>query len=210
MMKLAIALAVLLLAASDAPLFEDRFDGKLADGWSWVREDKGDWNVKDGTLRIRATPGNLWEAENTARNLLLRPPPQTKKTFAAEVTVTHAPVTFAEQAGLLWYSDDDNYVKLMKEFYDGKTSVVLAAEQSGKAVYRESACPAETVTFRLTVAGDQVVGQYRPDGTNEWTTVGRLPFKAADGTRIGVNTHHAPAGPQRWAVFRNFRLIDAR
>ena len=88
-MKLPLVLSLaLLVAASDAPLFEDRFDGKLADGWSWVREDKGDWAVKDGALRIRATPGNLWEAENTARNLLLRPVPQRHKSFAAEVTVT--------------------------------------------------------------------------------------------------------------------------
>jgi regulation of enolase protein 1 (concanavalin A-like superfamily) len=210
MLKLAIALAVLLLAAPDAPLFEDRFDGKLADGWAWVREDKADWETRDGALRIRATPGNLWEAENTARNLLLRPRPKEAGAFAAEVTVTHAPVTFAEQAGLLWYTDDDNYVKLMKEFYDGKTFVVLAAEQSGKAVYRESACPAETVTFRLTVAGDEVVGQYRPDGAKEWTTVGRLPFKAGEGARVGVNAHHAPAGIERWASFRDFRLLGSR
>jgi regulation of enolase protein 1 (concanavalin A-like superfamily) len=209
-MKLVLSIALVLLAASDAPLFEDRFDGKLADGWSWVREDKGDWNVKDGTLRIRATPGNLWEAENTARNLLLRAAPQGKKSFAAEVTVTHAPVTFAEQAGLLWYRDDDNYVKLMKEFYDGKTSVVLAAEQAGKAVYRESACPAETVTFRLTVAGDEVLGEYRAGGAREWTTVGKLPFKPGDGARIGLNAHHAPSGTQRWAVVQEFRLLDVR
>ena len=209
-MKLPLVVALLLLAASDAPQFEERFDGKLAEGWSWVREDKSDWRIKDGTLQIRATPGNLWEAENTARNLLLRPAPKDAKSFAAEVTVTHAPVTFAEQAGLLWYRDDDNYVKLMKEFYDGKTSVVLAAEQSGKAVYRESACPAETVTFRLTVAGDEVLGQYRPEGANAWISVGKLPFKPGDGARIGLNAHHAPAGTQRWAVFRKFRVIDAR
>ena len=97
-MKLCLAL-LLAAAASDAPLFEDQFDGKLADGWSWVREDKGDWSVKVGALRIRATPGNLWEAENTARNLLLRSAPQGRKSFAAEVTVTHAPVTFAEPEG---------------------------------------------------------------------------------------------------------------
>ena len=202
-------LALLLLGAAavddGSVLFEERFDGKLADGWSWAREDKDNWRLKDGALQIRATPGNLWEAENTARNLLLRPPPDARS-FAAEVTVSHAPATFGEQAGLLWYRDDDNYVKLMKEFYDGKVWVVLAAEQAGKAQYKEAPCPAETVTFRLTVLGDEVVGEFRPDGAKEWTTVGRLPFKARDGTRIGVNAHHAPAGAQRWATFRGFRM----
>jgi regulation of enolase protein 1 (concanavalin A-like superfamily) len=197
---------VLLAAAEAAVLFEDRFDGKLADGWSWVREDKDDWRLDGGALRIRATPGNLWEGENTARNILLRPPPKDVESFVAEVAVTHAPVAFAEQAGLLWYADDDNYVKLVKEFYDGKTWVVLAAERAGKAQYKESPCPAETVTFRLAVSGDGVVGQYRPEGAGDWTTVGQFPFKAA-GAKIGLNAHHAPAGSPRWAVFRNFRIL---
>jgi hypothetical protein len=112
----AIALFLVLALVSEAVLFEDRFDGKLADGWAWVREDKADWRLKDGGgLQIRATPGNLWEAENTARNLLLRPPPRDAKAFVVEVTVSHAPETFGEQAGLFWYRDDDHYVKLTKE-----------------------------------------------------------------------------------------------
>ena len=207
-MKRIAAIALLLAVAPEAVLFEDRFDGKLADGWAWVREDKNDWRMKEGAgLQIRATPGNLWEAENTARNLLLRPPPRDAKEFVAEVTVSHAPETFGEQAGLFWYRDDDNYVKLTKEFYDGKVWVVLAAETGGKAQYKEAPCPAETATLRLTVAEDTVEGQFRPDGAKEWTIVGALPFKAADGTRVGVNAHHAPADSARWATFTRFRIV---
>ena len=206
----AAVLLVLIAGAADdkgaGVLFEDRFDGKLAGGWSWVREDKDDWRFEGGALQIRATAGNLWEGSNGARNLLLRPPPKEVNAFTAEVTVTHAPATFGEQAGLLWYVDDDNYVKLVKEFYDGKVWVVLAAEQGGKAQYKESACPAETVTFRLTVSGDRIVGAFRAGGAADWTEVGRYPFKAA-GARIGVNAHHAPAGTQRWAVFKDFRIV---
>ena len=208
-MKVAlITTAVLLAAAPAAVLFEDRFDGKLAAGWSWVREDKDDWRLEGGALRIRATPGNLWEARNGARNLLLRPPPEGTKSFVAEVTVTNAPATFGEQAGLLWHADDDNYVKLVKEFYDDKVWVVLAAEQGGKAQYKESPCPADTVTFRLTVSGDAIVGAFRPDGAAAWTQVGRYPFKGA-GAKIGINAHHAPAGTQRWALFKDFRILGA-
>ena len=57
-------------------LFEEHFKGRLSDGWSWVREDRDAWELGDGVLRVRAAPGNLWEAENNARNLLLRPAPQ--------------------------------------------------------------------------------------------------------------------------------------
>ena len=201
------SVALLLAAAPGAVLFEERFDGKLAEGWSWVREDKADWRVRGGSLQIRPTPGNLWEAENTARNILLRPPPDGAGAFVAEVTVSNAPPTFGEQAGLLWYRDDDNYVKLVKEFYDGKTWVVLAAEQAGKAEYREAPCAAETVTLTLTVGPDKVEGAFRPAGAGDWTKVGPLAFKAGKGTRIGLNAHHAPAGADRWATFTNFRVL---
>ena len=205
-MKLALAMTLLFALAADEVLFEDRFDGRLAAGWSWVREDKDHWRVEGGTLRILATPGNLWEVENTARNILLRHPPEGAASFVAEVTVTHGPVTFGEQAGLLWYADDDNYVKLVKEFYDGKTWVVLAAEAQGKAAYKESACPGETVTLRLTVTPGDVAGAFRQGHAGRWTDVGRLPFKAT-GARIGLNAHHAPADARRWAAFSRFRLL---
>merc|ERR1711920_508444 len=50
---------------------------------------------------------------------------------ACEVTVEVPPTpgNFGEQAGLFWYFDDDNYVKLVMEWMqDGNASIVLARE----------------------------------------------------------------------------------
>src|SRR4051812_20118123 len=105
-----IVLALLAAGAADSPAFEEPFKDKLRPGWSWVREDKDAWKVADGTLQIRATPGNIGGGENNARTPLLRDPPKDAKAFVAEVTVAHTPITFGEQAGLLFYRDDDNYV----------------------------------------------------------------------------------------------------
>ena len=209
--------ALLALVAADAPaprvLFEDTFRQRLADGWTWVREDRGDWNVADGTLQIRLTPGNLWEKENTARNLLLRDAPAGGKSFAAEVTVSHSPVAFGEQAGLLWYRDDDNYIKLVKEFYDGRTWVVFAVERDGKADYREADCRAQSVTLRLTVAGDKVAASELAAGSAEWKPMGAFTFPPRDAegraARIGLTAHHCPADADRRAHFRGFRVTDA-
>ena len=205
------------LAAADAPavsvLFADAFNAKLSDGWSWVREETEAWRVGDGTLQIRMTPGNLWEKENTARNLLLRPPPRDVKSFAAEVTVSHTPIAFGEQAGLLWYRDDDNYIKLVKEFYDGRTWAVFAAERNGKADYREADCRAERVTLRLTVAGDKVAAAFVPAGGTEWKSMGSFDFPAGGSklptARIGLTAHHGPAAAERWADFRDFHVARA-
>lgn len=204
-----VALAIGAGPRDRAPLFEDAFKTKLSDGWSWVREDKQAWRVDDGALQVRLTPGNLWEKENTARNLLLRPPPDGAKSFVAEVTVSDSPVAFAEQAGLLWYRDDDNYIKLVKEFYDGRTWCVFAVERDGKADYREADCRAQWVTFRLTVAGDKVSASFIPVGGTDWKAVGDFDFSRR-GARIGVTAHHGPADAERWAHFRDFRITAAQ
>ena len=210
----------LLLCLAAAPIadgpvvFEETFKSKLFDGWAWLREDKADWKLADGGLRIRMTPGNLWEKENGARNLLLREPPKDVKAFTAEVTVSHTPADFGEQAGLLWYRDDDNYIKLVKEFYDGHTWVVFAAERDGKAEYREADCRAQFVTFRLTVAGDKVTASFLPVGGTDRKSLGEFTFPPTDekGTpraRIGLTAHHGPADQERWAFFRDFRIVRA-
>ena len=205
------------LLGGDAPpprvLFVDPFERRLADGWTWHREDRGDWKLADGTLQVRLTPGNLWEKENTARNLLLRPPPEPAKAFAAEVTVSHSPVAFGEQAGLLWYRDDDNYIKLVKEFYEGRTWAVFAVERNGKADYRETDCRAQWVTLRLTVRGDMVTAAVLPVGGTAWKPLGEFDFAPADAgrktARIGLTAHHGPADVERWAHFREFRVTGA-
>ena len=43
--------------AGEKVLFEDRFDGKLADGWTWLRQNPDAWRFRDGALEIRIEPG---------------------------------------------------------------------------------------------------------------------------------------------------------
>jgi regulation of enolase protein 1 (concanavalin A-like superfamily) len=208
-LRLALLVSLLADAKSSSVLFEDKFDPNLSAGWAWVREDRDDWRVAAGTVQVRLTPGNLWEKDNTARNLLLRPPPDGEKSFTAEVTVSHTPATFGEQAGLLWYRDDDNYIKLVKEFYDGRTWAVFAVERDGKADYREADCRAQWVTMRLTIAGDKVTGEFLPVGGTDWKAMGDFTFPPRDeksAARIGLTAHHGPADAPRWAHFRDFRI----
>jgi regulation of enolase protein 1 (concanavalin A-like superfamily) len=211
-----VALSLVLLAAADSretdAVFRDDFKGKLADGWAWVREDKNAWKLGDGFLQVRPLPGNLWEGENGAKNLLLREPPAGAKAFVAEVTLSHTPLAFGEQSGLLWYADDDNYVKLTKEFYDDKTWVVLAAERGGKAEYAEAECRAEWVTLRLTVTADGVSGAFMAVGGTDWKPVGNgvMKFPRAEKSRIGLTAHHGPQGVERWATFTQFNVFAER
>ena len=47
---LAIALTPAFAQEKEQVVFAELFDGKLAKGWSWVREDPKAWRIDNGTL----------------------------------------------------------------------------------------------------------------------------------------------------------------
>src|SRR6058998_2885161 len=118
-------LLVLFLAGAatlraDQVLFQDDFKGALGEGWSWVREHRAAWRVKDGALQIRIEPGNMWGPANNASNVLVRPAPDIAGgQLEVSVSVEHRPTEQYEQADLVWYYDDSHMVKLGEELVDG-------------------------------------------------------------------------------------------
>lgn len=206
------ATAALALAQGEAPLFEESFDGKLSEGWSWIREDASAWKIEGGTLRILPQPGTIWFKANNARNLLVRTPPAEGTPEAPlfiEVEVDHAPAADAEQSGILYYVDDGNYLKLVTEALKGKTHVVFAREAKGIPVHlppREE--PSRPLRLRMLWTGARIAGQYRPAGGKEWITVGEYDAVAGAG-RIGLMACGGPAGGDRWASFRALRIVRA-
>ena len=181
-----------------SPLFEEDFSGELGPGWSWVREERGAWEVAGGRLVTRPLNGNLWGNVNTAKNLLLRPPPAVPEggagSFAVEVTIDDVspdstkPALY-EQAGLLWYADDDNYAKLVREWYDEKWHAVLACERDGRAEYKEADCDGGPLRLRMIVTGRKVSGQFRGEQDREWKTLGEYDLPAKDGAMVGLSAH---------------------
>ncbi len=97
------------------------FSKALDKGWSFVREDKAEWRLKDGNLQLLAQPSNIWgKRNNKTENFLLRALPGPKSTV--EVTVHFNPRKEYEQAGLMLYLDDDNYIKFDRELYGGQSA----------------------------------------------------------------------------------------
>jgi len=207
--------AALLLALflQDASLFEEKFSGgKLAEGWTWVREDAGGWKIEGASLKMKALPGTIWYKKNDAKNLLLRKAPAPGKDaapIAIEVTVDSSPETNAEQCGLFLYYDDANYVKVVRECNKGKPGIVIAREQKG---IPESLPPKEElkgpITLKLVWAGTKITGSYK--SAAGWVTLGdyELPESAAE-LRIGLGAHGAPADADRWATFSAFKISKA-
>jgi regulation of enolase protein 1 (concanavalin A-like superfamily) len=185
-------------AAEPKVLFEDRFDGKLADGWTWLRENPKAWRLREGALEIRVEPGGA----GTVKNALVRKAPdRSKSKYAFEVTVTALaqPTRQYEQAGLTLYHDGTPVFKLVKERVDGQLYIVAAPNKV--------LMPTDTVQLRLVVAADNFEAQYRTSGKGAFKTVtkGKLPAPGND--EISVQCYNGPPDAEHWFRFENFRVL---
>lgn len=195
---------------NDHVIFEETCSPRLAEGWSWVREDAKAWKVEDGALLVRALPGSLWKKSNDARNVLLRKAPAAPteaEPLMLEVTISSRPAGQAEQAGLLLHVDDDNYVKLVRGWLNGKLHVVLAREAGGEPqVAFSGAVYGDACHFRLVWSGEKAAAYYRVDPESEWLPAGSADAPKGE-VRVGLCAHGAPADEDRWARFTGFRIL---
>jgi regulation of enolase protein 1 (concanavalin A-like superfamily) len=194
-------------AGKDMPVaFRDDFAVKLASGWSWVREARDAWRIDAGKLRLHTLSGTLWGGENTARNLLLRAVPGWAVDWSAEVTVSSHPQMDGEQAGLIYYAGDDDYVKLVKE-YKAQPFAILVREENQKAeTIAKVPLATDSVDFRLTASNGKFQADVRVGESVGWKRVGECDALRASIGRIGVFTHVSPGETERWATFSNFRI----
>jgi hypothetical protein len=184
------------LAAEPQVVFEDRFDGQLAQGWTWLRETPAAWRLRENALEIHVQPGDA----NTVRNALLRPAPdRSQGRFAVEVTVANAktPTRQFEQAGITWYHDKKPVIKLVKELVDGQLMIIPGRRPMTN----------QTVQLRLIVTADTWTAQFRPGGQGEFQTAdtGKLPAPGDD--QVSLQCYHGPPEAEHWIRFDDFRIL---
>jgi regulation of enolase protein 1 (concanavalin A-like superfamily) len=195
-------------AAEEKVLFTDRFESKLADGWSWIREDKEAWRVDKDALEIRSLPGVIAQAKNV---LVREAPAADGRQVAAEVTISNTCTEQYEQVGLSWYYDDQHLVKLVKEKVDGEMWLVMGRGHptQGKLVAKVP-LKDEKLTLRLTVDGQNITSFARANEKAEWQKLGTCELPVEGKARIALQTHHGPANAEHWARFEQFRLLEIK
>lgn len=190
----------LLTAADGDVLLQENFQGKLHSDLEWLREDKTEWRIEGDQLQVRSQFGRIWGG-NDAKNLLLFKalPPQD---MAARVTVAHEPKEKYEQAGILWYVDDDNFVKLISEQIDGKMYIVVAREIAGRGkVISKIEVPTANLELRLKVESDGITGQWRLKDGDEWSNCDKCDFESKGQPRFGLFTQNGAKDVVRWVRF---------
>ena len=82
--------------------------------WKWLREDKANWSLtkQPGSLILLSDSGDIAESNNNAKNILLQSA-NTDWTIETKMVCSRRPAGFTENAGIIAYQDDDNFVKLV-------------------------------------------------------------------------------------------------
>jgi len=184
-------------AAEPRVVFEDQFNGKPGEGWTWLREDPKTWRIRDGALEIRVEPG----VAPTVKNALLRKAPERSKAkYAIEVTVksTAQPTKQYEQAGITWYRDKNPAFKLVLELIDGKTYIIPGKTPTTSNVMQ----------LRLVVTADRFVAQFRPDGKGEFQTAAQGPLPAGRDEQVSIQCYNGPPDAEHWIRFDDFRILE--
>jgi hypothetical protein len=98
----------------DVQSVSDEFNTpSLGKPWEWVRENKSTYTLskKPGSMTITSEKGDISENSNIAKNLLLQSA-NNDWTIDTKLTCSRIP-SQPENAGILVYENDDNFVKLM-------------------------------------------------------------------------------------------------
>jgi len=195
-------------ACSVEELFQDDFKGRLANGWSWVREDRSGWRVTELGLEVRVQPGNMWGPANNATNVLVRPLPNTTNaTIEVAVTIENRPTEQYEQADLVWYYDGSHMVKLGQELVDGKLSIVMGREEKDKTrTINIIPIQSAVVRVRFIVKDDSIRGEYLLGDEKEWRVAGECDLPVNGVPKVSLQVYQGPKSLDRWARFTAFSI----
>jgi hypothetical protein len=97
----------------DVEAVSDEFNGAVGSQWQWIRENAATQSLSanDGSLTITSEVGDVSEGTNNAKNILLQ---SANNDWTAETKLTASRMpSQPENAGILAYQDDDNFVKFM-------------------------------------------------------------------------------------------------
>jgi virginiamycin B lyase len=188
-----------LTATPTSDAWTDDFNGALAAGWSWADEDPTHWNLTEvpGMLRIVTQGESLYRA-GKPKNLLLRDVPASDFEIITKVTIN--PQNNFQQAAILMYQDEDNFVLLNRGFCNHclgtGNGIFLDNEINGKAGvdpgYR-TATSLQTAWLKLRKEGTNYIGFYSADGQT-WNELGRVenPMRP---TKVGITANNSNADP---------------
>jgi glucose/arabinose dehydrogenase/PKD repeat protein len=165
-----------------APEPADEFDGTALDTCRWqvVRPEPDALSVGDGRLTVLTGDGDIYGGNNTGpTNFVLQPAPVGDWSFETSLDTSQLTQQY-QQAGLIAYVDDANYVKFDQLATNPAGSPVQSnVELRGEIADSVQATqpttgqvPLGEIRLRLTRTGTTIAGAYSVDDGATWVTTG--------------------------------------
>ena len=194
----------------DQPIRDD-FDSKLALEWKTIRPDPTHMSLEThpGKLTITTQNGSIHLSSASAKNLFLVDVPKGMDDFVVTTCIEDfLPETDWQQAGLLIYEGDDDYVKWVREYVFGFPALNVITEL--KRERYGSACPGEVSKerfwLRVTKRGDQYQCAASADG-KKFITYCIVPWSRHSPLRVGLVAKNGPSeAGEKEAQFDFFEL----
>ncbi|HEX4012246.1 MAG TPA: glycoside hydrolase family 3 C-terminal domain-containing protein [Solirubrobacteraceae bacterium] len=157
----------------------DEFDQtSVGPQWSWVRQDPSTERLTRSALQITPEQGDLTGTTNTARNILLQPAlgnwaMESKLTFSAP------PHASTQQAGIIAYQDDEDYLRVGWEYSGGVAQLFETTQDSlsGTPVNQvlttiptAGVLSTDTLWLKMVKVGPRYTAYYSTDGAT-WVPI---------------------------------------
>jgi len=149
-----------------------------------------------GLIRIPVDQGDVWGDYNSTRNTLFKDLPAGWTSIRLMIS-SFAPVHNYQQAGIMVYQDDDNYINILRE-YDMNNRIVFARENNGNPLNLRSVSENATTNIYLRLDRDSVtenITSYYSLNGSVWTLIADV-IKPVNNPRLAiiVGGDNAPGG----------------
>jgi beta-glucosidase-like glycosyl hydrolase/regulation of enolase protein 1 (concanavalin A-like superfamily) len=201
----------------------DEFENSsLGEFWTWQNFEKDSvWYEKDtNAWVIQAQQGGLEGKSNNAKNILLQSA-NTDWSMDTRLVFSRTPAYLGEQAGILAYGDDDNFVKAVCKFSSGgffgmvqipMLELIVEAEGSPISIASIPASEllgeANEVFLRLSKAGSIYTAHYSRDGL-EFTELGNAEIVLEE-VQVGLLAVKGTSSSDFFSRFQARKDVDPK
>lgn len=184
----------------------------LSNKWSIIREDNSKWRlIDDNSISIMTSGGSLWATGNSANNIFLTDVLEDQNNYTLTCKMKGKTQSGYEEAGIVIYNDDDNYVAIQRKHNNGNPTINVVTEDSGSPNESRVVTDIEQdeIYFKLEKKDNIVKGYYSIDGI-QWIQVGKdlTNNGASNNTKVGILT--ANPNQSHEFVFSDFKINDEK
>lgn len=176
------------------------------DNWHIQNENPSHWSFHNSVLTMQVQEGNIFGAGSPdVDNLFILP--LSKPNYSAEVTISLNPSLPFEQAGLGIYWNENNYIKISKEMFQGEHSLVFVVEQNGQPNIKERLLfNGETVSVKLQKMDELIKAYFRPNNETTWQNISSAKVLKGNEKGLMLYTFSGSSTKPNFAKFSGFQL----